>query len=56
MYFYFAFVFFFNLIVGNDITGTIPSEIGMLTELTRLDLCKCSCQKNALVHFFVQFI
>ena len=40
MYFCFAFVSFFNLIAYHEITGTIPTEIGLMTELTSFDLCK----------------
>ena len=34
--------FYFNLWfkAENDITGTIPTELGNLNELVRLDLCK----------------
>eukprot|EP00536_Pseudo-nitzschia_multiseries_P019696 jgi/Psemu1/316923/fgenesh1_kg.4669_\ len=32
------------VLYGNTLTGTFPSEIGLMTSLTYLDLCECrSC-------------
>ena len=55
MYFHFAFVFLFNLIVNQGITGTIPSEIGLLTELTTVELRMYLPKKSCCSSLFNSF-
>lgn len=51
-HFYYLKPFFCPFVGGNTLTGAMPSEIGFLTNLVNLYLCKC----QGLTYYFARVI